>query len=400
MAASASSSTASPPTSASASAGWILFLVVMLLTAIVDVLCVSRVRPNSASNFCRLPVYAKQIIFWLLSGMLFVLVVWQLMGLEAAGSWLYGYVLEYTLSVDNLFVFQLVFKAYSTPEAQLDRALFWGISAAVLLRLAFFEVGTEILALGFIARLAFGLVLVYSGVKTLKDEDDDEDDPSQNCLVRSLARILPLHDQYGERPVFFLAVLKEAETPKPSVIGSPNNGLELQGLTDNEERMEAPSPSASPTQPRGTYVWKVTPLFMVVLTLGIIDVIFAVDSVTAKISSIAGFEPRISFFLNLTSSAFAMFVLRSLYMVVDALSHMFRLLKYGVGAVLILIGVKLVLAGYVEIGNLLSGGLIVSLLLLSILASVILPAPAEEEQAADEAGAGPGVDKANEADVS
>eukprot|EP00930_Biecheleria_cincta_P001976 TRINITY_DN103050_c0_g1_i1.p1 TRINITY_DN103050_c0_g1~~TRINITY_DN103050_c0_g1_i1.p1 ORF type:complete len:414 (+),score=75.51 TRINITY_DN103050_c0_g1_i1:29-1243(+) len=387
----------------SASTGWIFFLVVMLVTALVDVLCVSRIRPNSPSRFCRLPVYAKQIIFWLFSGIFFVCVVWQLMGVEAAGSWLYGYVLEYSLSVDNLFVFQLVFKGYSTPESQLDRALFWGISAAILLRLAFFEVGTVLLDAGFFARLAFGVVLVYSGYKTLKDEDDEEDDPSQNCIVRSLARILPLHDQYSEEPVFLVSVLQEEDgTPKPSVIGSPS-ALELQGLSENEE---GASPTAStPSGSRGTYVWKLTPLFMVVLTLGIIDVIFAVDSVTAKISSMAGFQPNVSFFLNLTSSAFAMFVLRSLYMVVDALSHMFRLLKYGVGAVLILIGLKLVLAGYLEIGNLTSGALIISLLLLSIVASVVLPAPAEEEQAADEAGAERGdekanADKANEAAVS
>merc|ERR1712225_146321 len=110
------------------------------------------------------------------------------------------------LSVDNLFVFQMIFKGYSTPAAQVDRALFWGISAAVVLRLAFFGVGTELLAMGAIPRIIFGGILVWSGAKTLKDSDDDEDDPRNNPVVKCITSLLPVHDGYGADPVFFIRV--------------------------------------------------------------------------------------------------------------------------------------------------------------------------------------------------
>merc|ERR1712110_961966 len=126
---------------------------------------------------------------------------------------------------------------------------------------------------------------------------------------------------------------------------------------------------------------KVTLLFLVVVTLGIIDVVFAVDSVTAKISSVASFSPAINFFLNLTSSAFAMFVLRSVYFLLDVMVHMFRFLNYGVGFVLILIGVKLIVSDYVDIGLIASCAIILSILLISILASCVFPEDTEKEEA-------------------
>ncbi|CAE8709929.1 unnamed protein product, partial [Polarella glacialis] len=212
LAASAASAGAS---SLSLNMGWLIFVTGMIAAATLDVMVVSRpsqlAREGAVAGggfrCCSgppWPVFARQIAFWLVSGMLFMLFVWQLLGSAEAGSWLYGYFLEYTLSIDNLFVFQLIFKAYSTPEQQVERALFWGILAAVLLRLVFFGVGTGILALGFIARLVFGLILVYSGFKTFTESGDDEDDdPSQNMLVRCVSRLLPLHDSYGQEPDFF-----------------------------------------------------------------------------------------------------------------------------------------------------------------------------------------------------
>jgi len=359
---------------------------------------VSRAPSASARVCCRgsqLPVYAKQIIFWLIAGLAFTMLVGWLLGLPAAGSWLYGYFLEYTLSIDNLFVFQLIFRAYSTPDSQVERALFWGISAAVLLRLLFFAVGTQVLALGIIARIAFGLVLVYSGVKTIYEDDgDDEDDPSQNPLVRCIAKLLPLHDSYGDEPTFFVNVpVQDAsceDSPvKASVVGSPAMNVDLRVFHRGDSgEVDAESPTPLKTQ-RET-VLKVTPLFLVVASLGIIDVVFAVDSVTAKISSVSGFTPSVSFFLNLTSSAFAMFVLRSLYMVVDMLTDKFRFLKYGVGAVLILIGVKLILSDWLEIGMLLSCVLILGLLMAAIVASIVVPAPAEEPAVDEQKDEDPG----------
>mmetsp|Transcript_51003 Transcript_51003/g.122039 ORF Transcript_51003/g.122039 Transcript_51003/m.122039 type:complete len:378 (-) Transcript_51003:79-1212(-) len=326
---------------------WVSFALAILVAASLDACCGRR-------RCWELPAYAKQLMLWLFAGLCFSVFVTLAVGLDAGASWTYGYFLEYMLSVDNLFVFQLVFKAYSTPEAQLGRALFCGISVAVVLRLAFFAVGTSLLELGFVSRLGFGLLLVYSGIKAFWD--DEEEDPSSNCLVRGVARLLPLHDKYSEEPHFFVRV---GSGPAPAIIGASEG---LHGMMDVEDSksFEAPDRHGS---------LKVTPLFLVVVTLALIDVIFAVDSVTAKVSSVNGFEPDVSFFLNLSSSAFAMFVLRSLYLVVDMLTHSFRFLKYGVGFVLIFIGIKLMMSGWFEVSMLLSCVLILSLLLISILAS-------------------------------
>ncbi|CAE7503956.1 terC, partial [Symbiodinium necroappetens] len=361
---------------------WIAFLVSIFVVAGIDFCCI-----NGSGRCACMPTYGKQILLWVLAGLGFAAFVMQVLGAAAGGSWMYGYFLEYMLSIDNLFVFQLVFKGYSTPECHVDRALFWGIVAAVLLRLGFFGIGTEILQLGLVARVFFGLLLMVSGWKAFSDSEE-EDDPSKNPAVRCIARLLPLHDQYSERAVFFVWVPRHStkHPAGPTVLGTPGadvDGIRLKDMVDGEDVEAERVAEMHSTQPT---VCKVTPLFLVVLTLAIIDVIFAVDSVTAKISSVVGFHPDVSFFLNLSSSAFAMFVLRSLYLVVDLLTHMFRFLPYGVGAVLLFIGLKLIVSHWFEVGMLLSSVLILSLLLLAIVASVVFPKADEEDppQAEDE----------------
>ena len=215
--------------------------------------------------------YGKQMLLWVIAGLLFAIFVMQVMGAGAGGSWIYGYFLEYMLSMDNLFVFQLVFKAYATPEPQVDRALFWGIAAAVVLRLAFFAVGTEILQLGILARIFFGLLLVYSGWKAAWQQrhghvvgglpsqgvgcskafsdSDEEEDPSKNLLVRCVARLLPLHDKYSDEPAFFVRVPRRTSTdladhtaPAPSVVGASGgdgDGIRLCPDTACSEPMTA-----------------------------------------------------------------------------------------------------------------------------------------------------------------
>jgi len=378
--------------------GWLAFCIFILGSASVDLLIISRpdayLPASLAGKLRSVPTFARQIAFWLLSGILFNMIIWNLLGRAAAGAWLYGYILEYVLSIDNLFVFQAVFRSYSTPSLQVERALFWGVSAAVLLRLVFFWVGTEMLSMGFLARCFFGLALIYSGIKTLRSSDEeDEDDPAKNPLVQCVARLLPVHDRYADEADFFVRVSEiEVGQPRPAVLGDAMDSPEIQMSEMGTDRSTPHSVAECvdvsefhdrgpmPTSVSGKSRLKVTPLFLVVITLGIIDVVFAVDSVTAKISSITGWTESISFFINLSSSAFAMFVLRSLYTVVSILSSMFQFLGYGVGIVLVLLGVKLMLSGYVEIGMLASCATILLILLAAILASVVLPAPAGDSE--------------------
>mmetsp|Transcript_8694 Transcript_8694/g.18729 ORF Transcript_8694/g.18729 Transcript_8694/m.18729 type:complete len:170 (-) Transcript_8694:853-1362(-) len=133
MASEAAESLPADPPSTSLAALWIAFLVSIFVVAGIDFCCI-----NGSGRCACMPTYGKQILLWVLAGLGFAAFVMQVMGAAAAGSWMYGYFLEYMLSIDNLFVFQLVFKGYSTPECHVDRALFWGIAAAVLLRLGFF----------------------------------------------------------------------------------------------------------------------------------------------------------------------------------------------------------------------------------------------------------------------
>lgn len=388
--------------------GWVVFFVGIIAAAAIDLFFVSRAPSSGATDAAdkseakTSPVLVRQILFWLVAGGLFDLFVLSLFGISEAGGWAYGYALEYLLSVDNLFVFQMVFKSYSTPHSQIDRALFWGISVAVGLRIVFFGVGTEVLALGLIPRLIFGFALVYSGFKTLKDgDDDDEDDPRDNPLIKCISRMLPMHDGYTADASFFVRGLPPAEDKAglevtPTVFGQTRD-IELQGLTNAQVITGGvegpPSPSESASAPSGALgavpgdnKLRVTLLFLVVTTLGIIDIVFAVDSVTAKISSVNQYSTQVNFFLNLTSSAFSMFVLRTLYFVVDALVHMFRFLNYGVGVVLMFIGVKLMIGEYFEIGMGASCLSILSVLGISILASAVLPKAEKEESTEADAG--------------
>lgn len=384
-----------------------MFATAYTATAALDAMLISSPRGALSCRGHPVPTYITQIIFWLFTAILFGLFVWQICGSQEAESWLYGYILEYMLSVDNLFVFQLVFKAYSVPSGQVERALFWGVSTAVVLRLAFFGLGTQILSLGLWARLVFGFLLVYSGFKTLRSDGDEEDDPRQNPLVRCISTLLPIHPSYGDEPTFFIRVAKgqsdSVPGPPSTAIGNGSHchGRDEESLSDDNEVVSHPlsparssnandgrfssDPSASSSsapRPEAPKRLKVTPLFLVVITLGVIDVVFAVDSVTAKISSVSAFSPEVNFFLNLTSSAFAMFVLRSLYVVIDMLGHMFRFLGYGVGLVLMFIGVKLMLSGYVELSMGLSFGLILSTLIGSMILSAVLPQNDDADESA------------------
>jgi len=352
---------------------WVVFVVTVSVASVIDQCFISYRTPGPVVGGGKVhatAAYGRQISFWLIVGAFFNVFLWISLGTSAAGNWFYGYVLEYLLSFDNLFVFQLVFKAYSTPPLQVDRALFYGIGAAVILRLVFFDVGTEVMTLGVWADVFFGSALVYSGVKTLRNSDDEESDPRENILVQSLAKLLPVHDRYSSEPQFFVRIPKTARIPTWTC---PEAGAV--GRVDKTVVVEQDSDSGRPGD------WKVTPLMLVVITLGIVDVIFAVDSVTAKLSSITDFSPRLNFFLNLTSSAMAMFVLRGLYTLVDALVKMFRFLNYGVGVVLILIGLKVSASQWFQVGQFMSCATILLVLLFSIIVSAISPDSEEAPEA-------------------
>lgn len=212
-------------------------------------------------------------------------------GTRASVPFLTAYVIEYALSVDNLFVFLVVFSAFKVSGPAQHRLLYWGIIGAFLLRGAMIALGTTLVSKFEWLLYLFGLFLVYTAYKLLFGADQDEVDPEQNPLLKWGRRMLP--------------------------VSKEDHGL------------------AFIVREGGKLV--VTPLFLALLVVETTDVLFALDSIPAVLA--ISQDP----FLIFTSNACAILGLRSLFFVVSSLMDRFRYLKFGLGAILAFVGVKLIL---------------------------------------------------------
>lgn len=215
-------------------------------------------------------------------------------GVNDASAWLAAYVLEESLSIDNLFVFSLIFDYFQTPVCAQPRVLKWGLIAAVALRLAFICAGLAVVEQFKGILLVFSGILLYSAYALLSDEDDDPEDLSQNPIIKLTKQYLPSTDQYdGDR--FFTT----RETP---------NG----------------------------YISVATPLLLALVCVELSDVIFAVDSIPAVFGVTT--DPFIAF----SSNAFALLGLRSLYVIISTAADEYVYLQPAIAVVLGFIGVKLI----------------------------------------------------------
>lgn len=210
---------------------------------------------------------------------------------EAAMEFFTAYVIEYSLSVDNLFVFLLLFANFKVPKEYQHRVLFWGIFGAVVLRAIFIFAGTALLQQAHFLIYLFGAFLIYTGIKLLIPGGDDEDeDVSDNKVVILAKRFIRVHDKYDGKNFFTV-----------------QNGVRL-----------------------------ATPLFLVLVCVELSDVVFALDSIPAV------FGVSLDPFIVYTSNIFAILGLRSLYFLLSGAVERFHLLKYGLAAVLIFVGLKMV----------------------------------------------------------
>jgi tellurite resistance protein TerC len=266
-------------------------------------------------------VHAKEALVWSLVwiglALLFNAGVYAALGAEEAGEFLAGYLIEKSLSVDNLFVFLVIFSAFAIPKQYEARILIWGIVGAVLLRAAFVFGGAALLHRFHWLIYVFGGFLILTGVRMLLKHG--EADPSRNPIVRLFRRVFPFTGQlHGQK--FFTRV---------------------------DGRLLA------------------TPLFLVLIVIETTDVIFAVDSIPAI------FAVTTDPFIVFTSNVFAILGLRSLYFLLAAASDLFRYLKYGLVLILWFVGLKMVLADVVKIPVGYSLATIGSVLAASMLASVL-----------------------------
>lgn len=276
----------------------------------------------------------REAMFWSVGWMslaaVFGLLVWWLAGVSAAETFAVGYALELALSVDNLFVFLMVFAFFRVPEVLQHRVLFWGIIGAVFMRALFIAGGVALVEKFSFLMFIFGAFLVFTGIKMAIPGKEDGVDFEKNIFVRAGRKILPMTPQLRGHSF----IVREA-------------GRVL-----------------------------VTPLFFVLLVIEGTDVIFAVDSIPAVLGILPESMPgETRLFVAFTSNIFAILGLRSLFFALSGFMKFFRFLKIGLAVILGFIGLKMVLAeaGLIHISPGVSFGVLVGVLALAVAASVLAP---------------------------
>jgi tellurite resistance protein TerC len=244
---------------------------------------------------------------WCLLALAFNGFVWWRWGGSAGVQFATGYLLEWSMSMDNVFVFAVIFRYFKVPKEHQYRVLFWGIIGAVLMRLGFILAGAALVKrFSFILPL-FGLFLLYTAYRLI-GHAAEQMDPSQTLVFRFARRWLPMSREQG--------------------VGSGE-----QGATSNEQVFEP----AFFVREDGRL--RVTPLMLVLLIVETTDLLFAVDSIPAI------FGITTDRFIIFTSNVFAILGLRALYFLLAGMMDSFRYLHYGLAAVLAFVGVKMVAEG-------------------------------------------------------
>ncbi len=258
-------------------------------------------------------------IAWISLALIFNGWIYYMWGSEKALEFLAGYLIEKSLSVDNIFVFLVIFSYFSVPAMYQHRVLFWGILGALVMRAIFIAVGAALLTAFHWMIYLFGGFLVITGIKLLL-AGDEKIDPEKNPAVRLARKLMPITNEYqGQR--FFARI---------------------------DGRLWA------------------TPLLLVLLVIETTDVIFAVDSIPAI------FAVTMDPFIVYTSNVFAILGLRALYFLLAGIMNMFRYLKVGLAFVLCFVGVKMMIVDLFKIPIGISLGVIAGILAVSVVASLLV----------------------------
>jgi tellurite resistance protein TerC len=266
------------------------------------------------------PLSTRQAIGWsavwiALAAVFAVLLgFWQ--GRPAALEFSTGYVIELSLSVDNLFIFLLIFRYFRLPDTEQYRVLFWGIIGAIAMRAAFIFAGVGLIRRFHWIIYGFGALLIYSGVRLLFQRGDQVH-PEKNPLVKAFRRFFPVTEEYVDGKFFV----------------------------------------------RGNQLCA-TPLLLVLIVIETTDLIFAVDSIPAVLSI------TLNSFIVYSSNIFAILGLRSLFFALSSLLSLFEYLHYGISCVLVFVGIKMILSHFYPIRTEISLAIIAGILLVTILASI------------------------------
>jgi len=293
---------------------WVAFIAGVVVMLLVDLLVLNREAHEISVREA-----AITSAVWIAIGLSFSLVLWGVLdnGGTAAARYLTGYIVEKSLSVDNVFVWAVIFGYFSVPSKYQHRVLFWGIFGALVMRAIFIFAGAALLDALDWMMYVFGAVLLYTAVKVFRD-DEEELDPEANPVLKLVRRFVPLSEHYEGQKLF------------------TRHGAKLLA----------------------------TPLFVVLVMIEITDVIFAVDSVPA-ILSISGDR-----FILFSSNALAILGLRALYFLLEAVRDRLVYLPKGLGIILFYVGVKMIVSEWVHIDPFISLAVILGLLTITVVASL------------------------------
>lgn len=305
-----------PVTTTVSVAMWIAFWVIVLAALFIDLAVLNKHHGKVSMKEAALMVCA-----WVSLALLFGGAIWLVEGPRHALEFYTGYVLEYSLSVDNMFVFIMIFGYFAIPHNLQPKALLWGILGAVILRFMFIFLGVQLISLFSWTIYVFGALLIFTAAKMLLQKEDDNFAPSQSFILKFLRKVMPIKTDYHGENFFVL---------------------------ENGKRMA-------------------TPLLAAVMVIEMSDLIFAVDSIPAVLSITQ------DTFLVYSSNIFAIIGLRSLYFLLSGMAGKFPYLKYGISVILFFVGVKMLLSHFFPIPIVASLGVIVGILALSVLASKIFP---------------------------
>jgi len=320
---------------------WVIFTSVFLVLIIFDNVILHR-NP-SALMVSRAVVYT---VFWIFCAFGFAGWVAWWYNENSAYMWLSGYMLEWMLSFDNLFVFHLVFSVYGTPNNLKHRPLFFGIVGAVVMRLAFIFIGEYLMHTMAFMQFVFGGFLVYTGVQTVSGDEEDED-PSQQPIVLWLQSKVPFVNVYGSKGEFFVQCPVnengDADIPEDALVTAEPTETDAL-IEEGEESKKVDVVDFSRCTGSGKRMERrATMLFLVCFALNFCDLLFAVDSVSAIVAQVN------DLFLAYTSAVFAMLGMRATFFIIDVLVQLFSLLKYGVAIILVFIGLKLIAGKYMHV---------------------------------------------------
>ena len=258
--------------------------------------------------------------FWIALALLFNAGVYYFEGTQKALEFLTAYLIEKSLSVDNIFVFLMVFSYFGIPPKYQHRVLFWGIIGALIMRAAFILVGVALIERIHWIIYVFGAFLIFIGIK-MALEKEKEIHPEKNPVLKYFRKIMPVTKEFVGHDFF---------------------------------------------TKKGTR-WAATPLFVVLLVIESTDVVFAVDSIPAVLA--ISHDP----FIVYTSNVFAILGLRALYFAIAGVMRLFHYLNYGLAFILVFVGIKMILADFYKLPVSVALGVIAGVLAISVIASLMFP---------------------------